>query len=232
MQDARVDASITLARWQVVARRDFSSLRRALPQDLLDMSTGSVEGTGRAAVICAYNPHLDREWLDLFLTSLRATGYAGDVHCVGSFDHRERDRIAELRCQEHPLFDRPPGIDWENAAHIHMSRVLDRIAADPHTRPKRVLLLSTMRAGFVRAPCGSATDGVSLFAEGRATIGELAHNVGWLREFVPSTDPFLGELIVSSSLVEGSPSAARWFYKLLFSEFVDRVGLLLVPKVI
>jgi hypothetical protein len=196
------------------------------------MPPGNGCDTGRTAVLCAYNPALDSDWLDLFLTSLRASGYTGDVHCVGLFSRRERDRIVQLRCHVHRQTDLPAGLDWENAAHIHMSRLLDRIATDPDTRPTYVLLSSTVRAGFLRAPCRDVVKGVSLFTEGPVAIGGSEHNVQWLREFLPTPELLLEKPIISSSLLQGKVEAVRCFYKLLFSEFVDRVGLLLVPKVI
>jgi hypothetical protein len=197
-----------------------------------DLSAGITGRTARAAVICGYNASIDREWLAFFLTSIRSAGFAGDVHCVGSFDQQELGLLARLRCQAHPQSERPPGIDWENGVHLHMSRVIDQITANPNTRPEYVIVVGTMRAGYLRDPLDGALDSLSLYGEGPASIGESDDNLRWLREFVPSPDPFLQSPIISSSIMEGPTEAVRWFYKLLFAEFVDRMELLLVPKVI
>jgi hypothetical protein len=183
------------------------------------------------AVICVYHRERDEGWLAPFLASLRAAGFAGSIHCIGTLEADELAVLGRHGAVAHRV-DPVGGIDVDNVAHVHLSRVLDALAADETRRPDQVLVTDTVRAGFLRDPFLSKTIGLSAFCEGPARIGDSDYNVYRLRHFAEIDDAWLQRPIVSSALLRGPLDVVREFYRRLFGEFVGRRDLMQIQKVI
>lgn len=181
---------------------------------------------------CFYHCERDTGWLEPFLAGLRAVGFAGSVHCIGELDPNELAVVGRHGAVAHRIEPAGAGIDVDNLAHIHLSRVLDELAADQSARPDEVLAIDTVRAGFLRDPFLSKTIGLSAFCEGPACIGDSDYNVYRLREFTEVDDAWLRRPIVSSALLRGRLDVVREFYRKLLAEFVGRQDLLRIQKVI
>jgi len=184
------------------------------------------------AVVAFYHRPRDAEWLAPFLASLRCAGYADRLHCVGMFDAGELALLAQYGAVSHPVDPVDAALDVENTAHLFLSRVLDRLAADEALRPDQVLVLDTVRAGFLRDPFRTDTTGLSVFLEGGMRIGESDFNLQRLAFFMPPDEAVLRCPVVSSALLRGTLDSVRAFYRKLFIEFVGRAELLRVHKAI
>jgi len=181
----------------------------------------------RAAVVAFYDRERDAGWLDVFLTSLRSTGFNGALHCVGTFDSAETallERHGGLAYQVGPL---DASVQIENVAHLLISQVLDRIADKV---PGQVLVLDTLRAGFLRNPFENSTVGLSAFCEGPPRIGDSDDSLHRLALFDEGAERFRQRPIVSSMLFRGRMDHVRAFYRRLFIEFVGRAELLGISK--
>lgn len=178
-------------------------------------------------VVAYYDRERDAAWLDIFVRSLRSTGFNGAFHCVGAFDPAETALLERHGGLAHQVGPLDTSMQIENVAHLLISQVLDGIAKDV---PGQVLVLDTLRAGFLRNPFENATVGLSAFCEGKLRVGESDDNLHRLALFVDGTEWFRQRPIVSSMLFRGGIDQVRTFYRKLFIEFVGRAELLGVPK--
>jgi hypothetical protein len=184
------------------------------------------------AVVAFYHHPRDADWLAPFLRSLRCAGYAEGLHCVGAFKQHELVLLSQYGCVAHPIDATDPSLDVENIAHLFLSRVLDQLATDAASRPDQVLVLDTVRAGFLRDPFQAKTIGLSAFHESAMRIGDSEYNLHRLAQFTAPQADLLQRPIVSSSLLRGKLDIVRACYRKLFIEFVGRAELLRIPKVI
>jgi hypothetical protein len=178
-------------------------------------------------VVAYYDRARDAAFLDVFLASLRSTGFNGALHCVGAFDSAETvllERHGGLAHQVGPL---GTSVQTDNIAHLLISQVLDRIADQV---PGQVLVLDTLRAGFLRNPFENSTVGLSVFCEGPLGIGESDYNRHRLTLFMEGAERFWQRPIVSSMVFRGRVDHVRTFYRRLFIEFVGRAELLGISK--
>lgn len=191
---------------------------------------GQAAATQANAVISYYQRERDAGWLDLFHGSLRCTGYAGALHCVGNFDAAESALLARHGCVAHAISDTDPSLKAENVAHLFISQVLDRIAETDAAMIEQVLVVESVQAGFLRDPFQNATIGLSAFCEGPVRIGEANYNRERLALFGEPTEHALRQSVVSSVLFRGPLDVVRRFYRQLFIEFVGRAELLRFPQ--
>ena len=191
---------------------------------------GGATATQANAVIAYYYRPRDAGWLDLFVGSLRCTGYAGALHCVGDFDAAELALLARHDCVTHRVSNPDPSLKAENIAHLFISQVLDGMAGTDGTRLEQVLVIDSVKAGFLRDPFGSSTIGLSVFCEGPVRIGEADYNRQRLELFCQPTEHALRQSVVSSELFRGPVDVVRSFYRKLFIEFVGRAELLRFPQ--
>lgn len=183
------------------------------------------------AIICFYHRERDADWLHPFLATLRAVGYGGEVRCIGAMDAAERAVVQRHGGLSHPVEAGDGVIDVENLAHMHISRVLDEIAAGT-TQPDQVLVLDTMRAGFLRDPFLGKTIGLSVFCEGPVAMGQSDYNVQRLEFFTEIDETWRQRPIISSAALRGKLEVVRAFYRRLLAEFVGREQGLRVPKMV
>lgn len=184
------------------------------------------------AVVCFYHRERDADWLEPFLATLRAVGFAGGIHCVGALDANDLVLLRRYGAVAHTSAPVAAEIDVNNVAHIHLSHVLDELAADQSVQLDQVLLIDTLHAGFLRDPFLSKTVGLSVFSEGPVSIGESDYNVHRLQLFTDVDDNWRRRPIVSSTLLRGKIDVVREFYRALFAEFVGREDLFRIHKVI
>jgi hypothetical protein len=121
-------------------------------------------------------------------------------------------------------------LDAGNGAHLFMRLSLDEISHIPELRPSQVLLIDTVRATFCRDPFLTQTIGLSVFAEGPASIGDSSSNMEWLSFFESEVGPYTDKPIVSSSVVRGPLDVVQLFTRQLLSEYAGKAELLTVPK--
>ena len=183
------------------------------------------------AIICFYHRERDADWLHPFLATLRAVGYGGEVRCIGAMDAAERAVVQRHGGLSHPVEAGDGVIDVQNLAHMHISRVLDEIAAGT-TQPDQVLVLDTMRAGFLRDPFLGKTIGLSVFCEGPVAMGQSDYNVQRLEFFTEIDETWRQRPIISSAALRGKLEVVRAFYRRLLAEFVGREQGLRVPKMV
>jgi hypothetical protein len=181
-------------------------------------------------VISYYHRERDAGWLDLFHGSLRCTGYAGALHCAGSFDAAELAVLARHGCVAHAVSNPDPSLQAENVAHLFINQVLDRIAETDAAAIEQVLVVESVKAGFQRDPFQNATIGLSAFCEGPVRIGEADYNRERLALFGDPTEHALRQSVVSSALFRGPVDVVREFYRKLFIEFVGRAERLRFPQ--
>jgi hypothetical protein len=179
-------------------------------------------------VISYYHRERDAGWLELFLGSLRCTGYAEALHCTGSFDAAELAVLTRYGCEAHEVSNPDRSLKAENVAHLFISQVLDRIADAAEI--EQVLVVESVKAGFLRNPFQNATIGLSAFCEGPVRIGEAAYNRERLELFGEPTEHALRQSVVSSEVFRGPLDVVRRFYRKLFIEFVGRAELLRFPQ--
>lgn len=178
-------------------------------------------------VVAYYDRARDAAWLDVFLASLRSTGFNGALHCVGAFDPAETALLERHGGVAHQLGPLDTSVQIENVAHLLISQVLDRIADNVSGQ---VLVLDTLRAGFLRNPFENSTVGLSAFCEGPLRIGKSDYNLHRLALFVEGAERFRQRPIVSSMVFRGRMDHVRAFYRRLFIEFVGRAELLRIAK--
>lgn len=179
-------------------------------------------------VVAYYHRERDAGWLEVFLCSLRSTGFRGALHCIGEFNADEivlLERHGALAQQIGPI---DASMQIENVAHLLISQVLDRIAGDDVA--EQVLVLDNVRAGFLRDPFQNSTIGLSVFCEGPMRIGESEYNLHRLGMFMDGPERFAQQPIVSSMLFRGRMDHVRALYRKLFIEFVGRAELLRIAK--
>jgi len=203
---------------------------RPAPKPQPNEAEPDVAAARKAAVVAFYHRSRDADWLTPFLGSLRCAGYAGGLHCVGAFDATELAVLARHGCIAHQIDAPDPSLSVENVAHLFISRVLDELAADGASRPDQVLVMDTVRAGFLRDPFQSGTIGLSVFQETATRIGDDEYNLQRLVQFVKPDADALQHPIISSSLLRGRLDIVRGFYRKLFVEFVGRAELLRIPQ--
>jgi hypothetical protein len=206
-----------------------------MPRSASPPSAGIVEPQSAQqpdAVVAFYHRPRDAEWLMPFLLSLRCVGHAAGLHCVGIFDDTELALLAQHGCVAHPIAAPDPSIDIDNIAHLFLSQVLDQLAADAASRPDQVLVLDTVRAGFLRDPFQAKTIGLAAFQETATRIGDDEYNLQRLAHFTTPEADMLRRPIISSSLLRGKLDIVRAFYRKLFIEFVGRAELLRIAKMI
>ena len=191
---------------------------------------GGTTATQANAVIGYYDRARDAGWLDLFLGSLRCTGYVGALHCVGDFDTAELALLTRHDCVAHRISHADPSLKIENIAHLFISQVLDRIAGTEATQPEQILVIDRVKAGFLRDPFQSSTIGLSAFCEGPVRIGEADYNRQRLELFGEPTEYALRQSVVSSEVFRGPVDVVRTFYRKLFIEYVGRAELLRFPQ--
>ena len=189
-------------------------------QTCRDATAGTPRPPKLTRVLAFYHRPRDADWLAPFLASLRCAGYADSLHCVGAFDDGELALLERYGAMPHPVDPADPSLDVENTAHLFLSRVLDRLAANEASRPDQVLALDTVRAGFLRDPFRAETIGLSVFLESSVRIGESEYNLQRLALFSPPDEVVLQRPIVSSALLRGGLDIVRAFYRKLFVEFV------------
>lgn len=183
------------------------------------------------AVICCYHRERDAPWLEPFLATLRAVGFAGDIHCVGKMDATERSVVSNFGGIVHPVVMDVGDIDIDNAAHLHISRLLDELAGST-TRPDQVLAIDTLRAGFLRDPFIGKTIGLSVFCEGPVSLAESDYNLQRVALFTDVDGTLRQRPIVSSAVLRGSIDVLRNFYHKLLAEMARRRDLLTISKVV
>lgn len=211
-----------LHQWQKHAA--LAGYVRSDPRFRLSLPPVPAAVPGDAGTVVAYfHRERDAAWLDVFLASLRSTGFNGALHCVGAFNAVETallDRHGALAYQVGPP---DTSIRMENVAHLLISQVLDTIA---DRAPGQVLVLDTLRAGFLRNPFENSTIGLSAFCEGPQRIGDSDASLHRLALFVEGAERFAHQQVVSSTLFRGRMDHVRAFYRRLFIEFVGRAELL------
>jgi hypothetical protein len=159
-------------------------------------------------------------------------GFDGKIHCVArSLDDSEIGLLTEYGGVGHLVADSPAGSE-ENAAHICISWVLDKLAADTGTAPGEVLLVDSARAGFLSDPFHVRTPGLSLFLEGPTHLGDSEPNRRWLSAVGCDDGLFADRPIVSSSLVRGAIGTVRDFYRQLLPEITCSAELMTMHKVV
>ena len=183
------------------------------------------------AIVCFYHRERDADWLHPFLATLRAVGYGGDVHCIGALDAAELAVVQQHGGLAHPVEAGDGVIDVENIAHLHISRVLNEIAAGT-APPDQVLVLETMHAGFLRDPFLGKTIGLSVFCEGPVAMGQSEFNVQRLEFFTEIDETWQQRPIISSAVLRGKLDIVCAFYMRLLTEFVGREHGLRVPKMV
>ena len=184
------------------------------------------------AVVAFYHRPRDAEWLAPFLATVRCAGYSGGLHCVGTFDEAELALMARHEAVPHPIDVADPSLDVENTAHLFLSSVLDQLAASDASPLDQVLVLDTVRAGFLRDPFRAETIGISAFHESSTRIGDSEYNLQRLAFFTTPDEAVVQRPIISSALLRGRLGIVRAFYHRLFLEFVGRAELMRVHKVI
>jgi hypothetical protein len=194
---------------------------------LSPMPAHGAVATDAGTVVAYYHRARDAAWLEVFLASLRSTGFNGALHCVGAFDLTETALLKRHGGLTYQVGPPDPSVQIENVAHLLISQVLDRIA---DTVPGQVLVLDTLRAGFLRNPFENSTVGLSAFCEGPLRIGESDYNLHRLALFAEDAKRFLQRPIVSSMLFRGRMDDVRTFYRTLFIEYIGRAELLGLPK--
>ncbi len=216
----------------VWASPQFSLAAMQRPAPVTANPSPTCEAPRTRGVVAFYHRSRDADWLAPFLASLRCAGYADSLHCVGTFDDGELALLERYGAIPHPVDPADPSLDVENTAHLFLSRVLDQLAANEARRPDQVLVLDTVRAGFLRDPFRAETIGLSVFLESSVRIGESEYNLQRLALFSPPDEVVLQRPIVSSALLRGGLDIVRAFYRKLFVEFVGRAELLRVHKAI
>lgn len=194
-------------------------------------ATQQAQAAGFDAVICFHHRDRDTPWLEPFLASLRAVGFAGDIHCIGALDEAACAVLARHGAIAHPIAIDEGDVDVDNVAHFHISRLLDELAART-VQPDQVLVVDTMRAGFLRDPFLGKTIGLSVFCEGPVALGDSDYNLQRLGFFVEVDDTWRRQPIVSSAVLRGRLDVVRQFYRRLMAELVGRRELLAVAKVV
>jgi hypothetical protein len=202
------------------------------PQFRLETPRTSPPDTRTDAVVAFYHRARDAGWLVPFLSTLRGVGFAGGVHCVGTFDAEELALLARGGCVAHPIDETEAWLDIENGAHFFLSRTLDELAADATTAPGQVLVLDNVRASFQRDPFQARTIGLSVFCESPTRVGESDYNLHRLAMFTPPDEARLQRPIISSGVLRGPLGVMRAFYRKVFTEFAGRAELMRVQKVI
>jgi hypothetical protein len=183
------------------------------------------------AVLAYYHRPRDEAWLGLFLTSLRSTGHAGPIHCVGDFNQTELTLLEQYAGTPHPIEATDPGL-VENLAHLAFSQLVERLAADNSVSLDQLLLLDSVHFVFLRDPFENKTIGLSAFWEDPTRINESPYNEQRLTLFPPIEEAWLQYPIVSSSLLRGTRPAVQTFYRKLLPELVGRAEHLRIQKVI
>jgi hypothetical protein len=179
------------------------------------------------AVLCCYHRERDAEWLEPFFATLRTVGFAGAIHCVGDFNANELAVLSRHGAIAHRIDPIGGGSHHvDNLAHAHMSRVLDELATEQPACLDQVLVISTMRAGFLRDPFLSKTIGLSVFCEGAGSIGASEYNVLRLQQFIDINDTWHRRPVVSSAVLRGQVEIVRQYYRKLMAEFDGRPHLL------
>jgi hypothetical protein len=179
-------------------------------------------------VVACYHRERDAAWLEVFLGSLRSTGFRGALHCVGAFNSAELSVLQQYGAVTHQVGRIDASVQIENVAHLLISQVLDRITGD--SAQGQVLVLDTVRAGFLRNPFENSTIGLSAFCEGALRISESEYNLHRLAMFMEGAERFGQQPIVSSTLFRGRMEHVRAFYRKLLIEFVGRAELLRISK--
>lgn len=179
---------------------------------------------GAGTVVAYYHRERDAGWLEVFLCSLRSTGFSGALHCIGEFNADEIVLLARHGGVPQQVGPIDASMQIENVAHLLISQVLDRIAGEDVA--EQVLVLDTVRAGFLRDPFQNSTIGLSVFCEGPMRIGESEYNLHRLAMFMEGPERFAQQPIVSSMLFRGRMDHVRALYRKLFIEFVGRAELL------
>lgn len=183
------------------------------------------------AIICYYHGPDDAGALSLFLSSARATGFAGALHCCApTFDDPARGVLEKYGCEAHLATNIPTDADADNVAHMAISQVLDKLLSRGEVR--EVLAMDSVRAGFLRNPFLVRTHGLSLFLESAVRLGESDVNTRWLAAFGCAEGELADLPIISSSLVRGAGHDVSQFYHRLLAEVLPRSELLGVHKVI
>jgi hypothetical protein len=196
--------------------------RRAAPQPPEPIAADRPD-----AVLCLYHRERDADWLEPFLATLRTVGFPGRIHCLGAFDPNELAVLARHGAVAHGIDPIGGDLDHvDNLAHVHMSRVLDQLAADASVAVDQVLVMATMRAGFLRDPFLSKTIGLSVFCEGPARIGDSDYNSFRLQQFTELDDVWRQRPVVASSVLRGRLDVVRAYYRKLLAEFIGRTQLL------
>jgi hypothetical protein len=179
---------------------------------------------GAGTVVAYYHRERDAGWLEVFLYSLRSTGFSGALHCIGEFNADEIVLLARHGGVPQQVGPIDASMQIENVAPLLISQVLDRIAGEDVA--EQVLVLDTVRAGFLRDPFQNSTIGLSVFCEGPMRIGESEYNLHRLAMFMEGPERFAQQPIVSSMLFRGRMDHVRALYRKLFIEFVGRAELL------
>jgi hypothetical protein len=182
------------------------------------------------AVVAFYHPGRDAGWLALFLASLRNAGHGGSVHCTGTFSESELALLAKYDCAAYPIEPTDPGLDIDSVAHLFLSHILDQLA-DSESEPEQVLVLDSVRAGFLRDPFQAETIGLSVFHENPTLIADSEFNLHRLAMFTDIEGDVAQHPVVSSALLRGKLDIVRAFYRKLFVEFVGRAERLRIHKV-
>jgi hypothetical protein len=204
-----------------------------VPRHAANAPPGPVAPDRPDALLCFYHRERDADWLEPFLATLRTVGFPGAIHCLGALDANELAVLARHGAVAHSIDPISGGLDHvDNLAHVHMSRVLDELDADASTRPDQVLVMATMRAGFLRDPFLSKTIGLSAFCEGPAHIGDSEYNAIRLQQFTALDDAWRRRPIVSSAVLRGKLDVVREYYRQLLAEFVGRPHLLQMQNMI
>jgi hypothetical protein len=183
---------------------------------------------GAGTVVAYYHRERDAGWLEVFLCSLRGTGFSGALHCIGEFDADAIALLARYGAVPQQVGPLDPSMQIENVAHLLISQVLDRITGDDLR--DQVLVLDNARAGFLRDPFQNCTVGVSVFCEGPMQIGESEYNLHRLAMFTEGPQRFARLPIISSMSFRGRMDHVRALYRKLFIEFVGRAELLRIAK--
>ena len=184
----------------------------------------------QGTVICFYHRERDAGWLEPFVASMRMVGFAGPIHCIGSFDERESATLSQYRCAVHGLFEMDFSIGADNLAHFCFCQMLDELALTGDGHDRQIMLFESVHAVFQRDPFIGQTIGLSVFCEGSTRIGELEFNLHRVAHLGETDEALRHRPIISSAVLRGALAILRDFYRRILTEYAGRAELLRFDK--
>ena len=182
------------------------------------------------SIVCFYHRERDTGWLEPFVASLRAVGFAGPIHCIGAFDDRESAILSHHRCTTHGLFETDFSVGADNLAHFCFCQLLDELAMTGDRHDRQIMLFESVHAVFQRDPLIGKTIGLSVFCEGSMRIGESEFNLHRVAHLGEIDEALRRRPIISSAVLRGEVGVLRDFYRHILTEYAGRAELLRFDK--